>query len=448
MTDLLLSELVVLLLLLPVLLRPFSKSLKKGRAIPILPFLSLFVCICIIIGQGIILYSFILVLFVLIVCLSEIIRLIAFFQGMLNDFYGIASMMLRIVLLCLFCGAAYCAFRFAPEASIRTEYPLTVRSIELTDKTSAGTDKGSAGQTADSTLPDSSSPSNLSASRNPIEGLLIERQGGADKRALVIIAEAFPYAERPETLASLLADQGYTVAEITRLKPRGIIPRIELYRKLLHLVGKKEQRYLIKEDDPQTAVFFADFLEQTVARYGRNKRIFLYAEGIYTDLAAHFCTENQGVFAGVFFSLSEEEPLPSAPDGWIQTMREHNPELLPEDNSAADTTAISAAASDQAAGADGNGSAETAPAVSAAPATAAPQPTSTEAASQPLTAPTQPERPLPFCCYIRPYPELAGFGQLRAEDALAAELIGSGRSIGRQDKAAAAAAFNRYALLF
>ena len=426
MTDLLLSELVALLLLLPVLLRPFSKSLKKGRAIPILPFLSLFVCICIIIGQGIVLYLFILVLFVLIVCLSEIIRLIAFSQGMLNDFYGIASMMLRIVLLCLFCGIAYCAFRFAPEASIRTEYPLTVRSIELTDKTSTGTDKGTAEQTADSASPDSSAP------RNPIEGLLIERQGGADKRALVIIAEAFPYTERSETLASLLADQGYTVAEITRLKPRGIIPRIELYRKLLHLIGKKEQRYLIKEDDPQIATFFADFLEQTVARYGRNKRIFLYAEGIYTDLAAHFCTENPGVFTGVFFSLSEEEPLPPAPDGWIQTIREHNPELLPEDNSAADATAVSDAASEQAAGVGGNDSAETASAVSAVPA----------------TAPTQPERPLPFYCYIRPYSELAGFGQLRAEDALAAELLGSGRSIGRQDKAAAAAAFNRYALLF
>ena len=432
MTDLLLSELVALLLLLPVLLRPFSKSLKKGRAIPILPFLSLFVCICIIIGQGIVLYLCILALFVLIVCLSEIIRLAAFSQEIPNDFYGIASMMLRIVLLCLFCGAAYCAFRFAPEASIRTEYPLIVRSIELTDKTNAGADKGSAEQTADSASPDSSVSRNLSASRNPIEGLLIERQGGADKRTLVIITEAFPYTERPETLASLLADQGYTVAEITRLKPRGIIPRIELYRKLLHLIGKKEQRYLIKEDDPQTAAFFADFLEQTVARYGRNKRIFLYAEGIYIDLAAHFCTENPGVFTGVFFSLSEEEPLPSAPDGWIQTMREHNPGILPEDNSIADTTAVSDAASEQAAGAGGNGSAETAPTVSAAPA----------------TAPTQPERPLPFYCYIRPYPELAGFGQLRAEDALAAELLGSGRSIGRQDKAAAAAAFNRYALLF
>ena len=417
MTDLLLSELVVLLLLLPVLLRPFSKSLKKGHAVPILPFLSLFVCICILIGQGIVLSLFIVIIFVLIICLSEVIRLIAFFQGVLNDFYGIASMILRVVLLCLFCGVTYCAFRYAPEAHIRTEHPLTVRSIELTD--TIGADTGTAERPADSVLTDASAP------RNPIEGLLIERQGGADKRALVIIAEVFPYSGKPETLAALLADQGYTVAEITRLKPRGIIPRTELYQKLLHLVGKKEQRYLAKEDDPQTAAFFAEFLEKTVARYGRNKRIFLYAEGIYTDLAAHFCTGHPGVFTGVFFCLSEEEPLPSAPDGWVQTMREHNPELPSDDNSTADTTAVSEA-----------------------PMTAAAQPTSPEATPQSLTAPAQPERTLPFCYYIRPYPELAGFGQLRAEDALATELLGSGRSIGRQDKAAAAAAFNRYALLF
>ena len=425
MTDLLLSELVVLLLLLPVLLRPFSKSLKKGHAVPILPFLSLFVCICILIGQGIVLSLFIVIIFVLIICLSEVIRLIAFFQGVLNDFYGIASMILRVVLLCLFCGVTYCAFRYAPEAHIRTEHPLTVRSIELTDRTAADTGNKSVEQTVDSASSDSSIPPTLSAPRNPIEGLLIERQGGADKRALVIIAEVFPYSGQPETLAALLADQGYTVAEITRLKPRGIIPRTELYQKLLHLVGKKEQRYLAKEDDPQTAAFFAEFLEKTVARYGRNKRIFLYAEGIYTDLAAHFCTEHPGVFTGVFFCLSEEEPLPSAPDGWVQTMREHNPELPSDDNAAPDTTALSEA-----------------------PMTAAAQPTLPEATPQSLTAPAQPERTLPFCYYIRPYPELAGFGQLRAEDALATELLGSGRSIGRQDKAAAAAAFNRYALLF
>ena len=417
MTDLLLSELVVLLLLLPVLLRPFSKNLKRGNAIPILPFLSLFVCICIIIGQGIVLYLFILVLFVLIVCLSEIIRLTSFFQGLLNDFYGIASIMLRIVLLCLFCGIVYGAFKFAPEANVRTEYPLTIRPID--------------------------------SSTNPIEGLLIERQGGADKRALVIIAEALPYSGKPETLAALLADQGYTVAEITELEPRGIIPRIELYRKLLPLLGKKEQRYLAKETNPEIAAFFAEFLEKTVARYGRNKRIFLYAEGIYTDLAAHFCTENPGVFTGVFFCLSEEEPLPSAPEEWARIVREQQPDVTAEDSSAADTSAATSelAASDQMAVADRNSPAEKLPAASASDTTAS------DAARQSHAEPTRQNaaeqvRPLPFCFYIRPYSELAGFGSLRAEDILAAKLLGSGRSIGRQDKAAAAAAFDRYAVLF
>lgn len=409
MTDLLLSELVVLLLLLPVLLRPFSKNLKRGNAIPILPFLSLFVCIFIIIGQGIVLYLFILVLFVLIVCLSEIIRLTAFFQGVLNDFYGIASIMLRIVLLCLFCGIVYGAFKFAPEANVRTEYPLTIRPID--------------------------------SSSNPIEGLLIERQGGADKRALVIIAESLPYSGKPETLAALLADQGYTVAEITGLEPRSIIPRIGLYRKLLPLLGKKEQRYLAKETNPEIATSFASFLEKTVARYGRNKRIFLYAEGIYTDFAAHFCTENPGVFTGVFFCLSEEEPLPSSPEGWAQIMREQQPDATAEDSSVADTLAASASSSD---------AAVSAAAASASDTTAsdAARQSHAEPASQALAAPAQPERPLPFCFYIRPYSELAGFGSLRAEDILAAELLGSGRSIGRQDKAAAAAAFDRYAVLF
>ncbi|EPF47987.1 hypothetical protein HMPREF1222_00248 [Treponema vincentii F0403] len=407
MTDLLLSELVALLLLLPVLLRPFSKSLKRGNAIPILPFLSLFVCICIIIGQGIVLSLFLLILFVLIVCLSEIIRLIAFTQGVLNDFYGIASVILRIVLSALFCGIVYCVFTFAPEANIRTEYPLTIRPID-------------------------SYP--IDSPTNPIEGLLIERQGGADKRALVIIAEALPYSGKPETLAALLADQGYTVAEITGLEPRGIIPRIELYRKLLPLIGKKEQRYLAKEDNPEIAASFASFLEKTVARYGRTKRIFLYAEGIYTDLAAHFCTENPGVFTGVFFCLSEEEPLPSAPEGWARIVREQQPDTTAEDSSAADTPAAASelAASDQTAVAGGNAPAEKPSAASAA-------------ARQSYTEQVQ---PLPFCFYIRPYSELAGFGSLRAEDILAAKLLGSGRSIGRQDKAAAAAAFDRYAVLF
>ena len=411
MTDLLLSEMLALLLVLPALLRPFSNHLKRGRAIPILPFLSLFVCICIIIGQGIVLFLFMLSLFVLIVCLSEVGRLISFFQDVLNDFYGIASIMLRILLLILWGGVTYFAFHFTPEPAIKTEHQLTVRPVDL--------------------------------SNTAIESLLIERTGGADKKALVIVAEAFPANGQPGSIAAFAADNGYTVLEITRLNPKPLIPRADLYGKLLHLAGKKEQRYLAKESDPQTAAHFSAFLQKVIARYGVRKRLFLYAEGIYTDLAAQFCAENPGTFTGVFFCLSEEEPMPQIPEGWAQIVR--------EDELAASTAVIPAvsglasAAHPTISGTD--------PAVDMDSSSGESHSAEAGAFSAPAAKPADASGiasavPLPFCCYIRPYPVLAGFGSLRAEDIFAAELLGSGRSIGRQDKAAAAAAFDRYAVLF
>ena len=410
MTDLLLSELVALLLLLPVLLRPFSRYLKKEAAIPILPFIGLFVCICIAAGQGIVLILFILILFTLIVCISEMMRLVAFSQGMVNDFYGIASIILRAVLLILFGGTAYLIFRFAPESSIKTGYPLTIRNTELTETASPV---------------------------NPIKSILIERQGGADKKALVIVAETFPSSNRPGTIAALLADKGYTVLEIIQLNHRDIIPRAPLYGKLLPLAGKKEHRFLSKEADPQTAVFFSKFIENAVTRYGGNKRLFLYAEGVYTDLAAQFCTEYPGIFTGVFFCLSEEEPLPQIPEGWANIIREEDGQAAAGTESLTEPAIPAPASSDRTAAAGETASRETMHSA----------PTSTpDTAVQSMLIASEPL--LPFCCYIRPYSELAGFGALRAEDILAAELLGSSRSLGRKDKTAAAAAFDRYAVLF
>lgn len=404
MTDLLLSELLCLLLLAPTLVRPFSKRIRKVQAVPILPFLSLFVCICTLLGQGIVLYLVILLFFTLIVCLSEVIRLIAFFQDVLNDFYGVASIMLRIVLLTLLCALTYYAFKYAPEAQIQTEHQLIVSSIDIQGQVPAHRTR------------------TLSA-----RGLLVEREGGADKKTLVITAEVFPSSSHSETLACLLADQGYTVVQFSLCRNRPIIPRIELYRKLLPLTGKKKERYLAKENGKEITAVFTSFLEKTIARYGSNKRIFLYVEGIYTDLAAQFCSTYPGVFTGVFFCLSDKEPLPQAPQGWVQIVKE---------GESSNTGAVS-----------------TAPTMTAVSGKSIESPISVKTSSSSnvideKTILKQDAAPLPFCYYIRPDKELAGFGQLRADDILAAELLGSGRSIGRKDKTAAAAAFQRYALLF
>ena len=431
MTDLLLSQLLVLLILLPVLLRPFSKNLQQGTAIPILPFISLFVCICTIIGQDIVLFSALLLLFVVIVCLSEVIRLIAFFQGVLNDFYGIASIIFRIVLLLLFCGMAYAAFRFAPEAHTKTEHQLVVRSIDLTD-----------------------TPQRLQQKLQFFEGRLIERQGGADKKALVIVTETYPDSGYPGTIAALLADQGYTVAELYTT-PHRIISRMDLYVRLFRLIGKKDARYLAKETEPHISSAFSDSIETILNRYGSNKRLFLYTEGIYTALAEHFCAAHQGAFTGVFFNLSAEEPLPAIPEERMQTVYTDADDGAI--NSAAyspagtDTT-TSGAVSSTAAGSESGGAAEqytdagtTENTQRALDAAAKPNPAAdTHSAAEANPAAAAPG--LPFYCRICPYRLLTGFGSLRADDVLAAELLGSGRSIGRKDKAAAAAAFQRYVL--
>ena len=437
MTDLLLSQLLVLLILLPVLLRPFSKNLQKGTAIPILPFISLFVCICTIIGHDIVLFSALLLLFVVIVFLSEIIRLIAFFQGVLNDFYGIASIIFRIVLLLLFCGMVYAAFRFAPEAHTKTEHQLVVRSIDLTDI-----------------------PQRLQQKLQFFEGRLIERQGGADKKALVIVTESYPDSGYPGTIAALLADQGYTVAELYTT-PHRIISRMDLYVRLFRIIGKKDARYLAKEAEPHISSAFSDSIETILNRYGSNKRLFLYTEGIYTALAEHFCAAHQGAFTGVFFNLSGEEPLPAIPEERMQTVYTDADEGAI--NSAAysptgtDTTTSSAVSSTAAVSESGGTAEQYTDAVSTEntqgelDAAAKPNPaanTNSAADTNPAAEanPAAAAPGLPFYCRICPYRLLTGFGSLRADDVLAAELLGSGRSIGRKDKAAAAAAFQRYVL--
>lgn len=405
MPDLLLSELLVLVILLPVLLRPFSNILKKGFALPILPFIAFFVCICIIIGQGFVLSFFSLLILTVIVCLSEIIRLIAFKQGVLNDFYNIPSIILRFVLLLLFGGTAYLCFRFAPEAQYKPEHPLIIRPIALAEEAA-----------------------------NPVQGLLIERQNGADKKILAVVAQAFPANGKAGAIALMLADKGYSVLEIIQLEKPSVLPRLPLYQALLPLAGKQE-RFLPKETALHTAEFFRTFIEKTVPLYGQHKRLFFYTEGIYTDLVARFCMDNAGLFTGVFFNLSEDEPLPHAPDGWVSLIRtnETNPLSIPEE--------------EERTIADLEAEPLTAPEAGSTTGTAV-QSSAAATGHDDIPVFTDGTPVRPFCFYIQPRSELAGFGSLRADDILAAELLGSGRSIGRQDKAAAAAAFDRYALSF
>ncbi|MGP1594674.1 MAG: hypothetical protein ACTTH8_05455 [Treponema sp.] len=354
MSDFLLSELLVLSLLLPVLLRPFVKPLKKGQALPILPFISIFVCICILFGQGIILSFCVLCCFAVIVACSEIMRAAAFFHGVFNDFYAVPAAVLRGFLLCLFCAAGWLVVYCSPEAPFIPEKPIVEQAIRLPQE-----------------------------SGNPVEACLLIPANAAASKTLVVVAAAFPFSHTAGSIARIFADAGYSVLEITRLYKSPVVPRFNVYRSVVPLMLPPQQghRVIPKETGTETAAFFDDFLLKAVDQYGQHKQVFLYTEGIFSDLAMQFCINNPGVFNGAFFNVSEEEPLP-----------------LMNDTRAVCTY------------------------------------------SQEGGMPPAPKADTyqPFYFYIHPHRDLAGFGSLRADDILAALLLGSGRDLALQDQKATA----------
>ena len=110
MSDLFVSEILVLILLILPLIRPFSKALKTAGAIPFLPLASFIILVFTIIGQGLI-FSLIPTALIVIICIiTEFARFVMFLKQVPNNFYTIPSILLRIFVLILLSGAFYAAF--------------------------------------------------------------------------------------------------------------------------------------------------------------------------------------------------------------------------------------------------------------------------------------------------------------------------------------------------
>ncbi len=294
MSDIFISELLVAALLLPVLIRPFFQHLQRVYALAILPFIAFFVCIFVLIGQGIFLSFALLTVLTIIVCCSELGRVTALFQQMRNDFYGTGSTIVRIVLLCLFGAYLFFLFKFMPVPPYKITGELTVTPLFCDSKI-----------------------------ETPIQARLISSESAktaGHNEVLVILAAPSFGSNGLGTLARVIADKGYSVIELTQQSGTGFIPRFELYKKLIPLIGKKQGRYLKKvSDESDNAAGFITVLKNITEKYGKTKQLFVYTDGMYTDVISEYALNHPDIFSGVFFNFSEEEPLPPTPVGWAAT---------------------------------------------------------------------------------------------------------------------------------
>lgn len=121
MSDFFIGELLVLVLLLPVVLRPFVPSLQKIRGILFLPVIALVVCVLIMAGIGFPV-SFTPVFFATcFLAVNGLPRMIRALRGLAADWYSLSSRIVLGLFLPVFLGVVFASFFFAPESSYMAE---------------------------------------------------------------------------------------------------------------------------------------------------------------------------------------------------------------------------------------------------------------------------------------------------------------------------------------
>ena len=106
MSDLFIGEILVSLLLIPVLLRPFSRRLQRVGGIPLLPPIAFILCALIVMGSGFRISFLPIFLVTTLAFVFGMIRLARLFLGLPTDWYKPLSVVWHSFLLAFFAVAA------------------------------------------------------------------------------------------------------------------------------------------------------------------------------------------------------------------------------------------------------------------------------------------------------------------------------------------------------
>ena len=139
MADLFIGEILVLFLLLPVALRPFSRRLQRIGGLALFPLLSFLLCVAIIAAVGLRL-SFVPVLVLALIALfSGSGRLFRLFRGLPTDWYSPSLIVAYAFFAMLFAGTSVLTFITAPETAYisRQAVSRTVETRHISPGTNA-----------------------------------------------------------------------------------------------------------------------------------------------------------------------------------------------------------------------------------------------------------------------------------------------------------------------
>lgn len=311
MSDLFLGATLSLVLLVPVLLRPFLRRLQRVEGITVLPLVSLATCALVCAGSGFSVTLLPVVFYCLLAFISTSARLVRHAMGLPTDWYSPWSTVWHVILILGFAATAYCSWAFRGELAWLPSAPLseTTRAVRVsTDVTARVTAYEPATAAAPATA------SNHANATDP-----------ANNRGVVLLFGNGVSPGRP-TAARMLASGGRTVVSARFRSPRDFgnpLVSLPAVRNACVLLGEALSGVPFLTDDAELAAARSADIGRLVrlasAEYGPVP-LFAVAEGDYVPVLSSWMSANPGKLAGAVFILPE-----SAVAG--RTANRDNPEL-------------------------------------------------------------------------------------------------------------------------
>lgn len=329
MSDFFLGEMLVLILLVPVLLRSFFRSLQRIAGIPILPLLAILSCVAIIAGSGFRLSFLPVFAFTLLVFISGLPQLARMIRGLPTDWYSPLAIVWNCVLLLAFAVTLRFSWQYRPELSWLPMAP--VATSRVSEKFSAGV----SGQYAirEPALTGSAAGSVPQAS---------------DRKIVVLAGPGYTGGSARSTLSNILACVGWTVIEADYYSVqdyRNILLAFPPFRTASVLGGLAfSGKPLLTDEDELVAVAgrnidrLAGFARE---KYGENVSVYAVLEGASAEAFPSYAASHPGAFAGVAVLLPEFAASSFSLDAATPVLRSDTSGMMPAQAGSSSVFALS-----------------------------------------------------------------------------------------------------------
>lgn len=290
MSDLFIGEILVSLLLLSVLLRPFSRRLQRVGGIPLLPPIAFILCTLIVLGSGFRISFLPIFLVTVLAFVFGLIRLARLFLGLPTDWYKPLSVVWHSFLLAFFAGAVVLAFAFAPE---------TGTASSRTVGRSMSTETEAPGLTARYCVWKTAPSATLGSSEKPVIIMLGDIGSGSRGRTSTVLE---------------IAGAGYVVlgADFSGLREyRNPLMGSPSTRQCMALTGEVLAGRPLLTDSAEVAANqeneLALLVRRARANYGPTTPIYALAEGSAVDALFSYLRKYPKTFAGAVAIVNSKE---------------------------------------------------------------------------------------------------------------------------------------------